>query len=135
MNSASPRHSLPERNIRYLQTLFLLKTYSDKDKEHSKELLKILNSSHNLSPENPQPQSFLDIYKQNLNAPIRNCKDYTNFVYERLDFGFDKIINSLVKFAFGICSIGAGCFLLMPSSKPEEPQSHLIVIDNSQTRQ
>ncbi|MFZ9469722.1 MAG: hypothetical protein ACO26G_01555 [Rickettsiales bacterium] len=123
MVPASPRYSIFERNNRYLQTLFITEKYSKYGKE-KQGLMELLDSNQDFSQQNSTPKTFVDIYRENLYAPIRNCKGYSNFLSERLDLSFDKCWNSFLKIVVGVVSIGAGCYFMVPSSKPENPISY-----------
>lgn len=123
MVPTSPKYTLFERNNRYLQTLFIMEKYSKFGKE-KQGLMELLDSNQNFSQQNSTPKTFVDIYKENLYAPIRNCKGFSNFLDERYDLSFDKYWNSFLKIAVGVVSMGAGYYFIAPSSKPVDPKSN-----------
>lgn len=123
MFPASPKHSLFERSNRHLHTLFILKEYS-KYGEENQGLTELLNSNENFSQQNSTQKTFVDIYKENLYAPIRNREGYSNFLSERLDLRFDKYWNSFLSTALGVASIGAIYYFMVPSSKLADPKSN-----------
>lgn len=122
MESASPRYSLDYRRMRYAESLFLQQQYIKNASKQQIKLLDVLNSDKDINNETYKSQSFMDIYNKKIDAPIRECREYNNFLYERYDLSFERFANNILKFAVGVVAFGAGMYFARPSAKTSDPE-------------
>lgn len=109
-----------QKHLGYDESLFIFKQYQDNAAKQQPSILDVLNSDKAINPAY-KLQSFRDIYNEQINAPFQHCRQYANFLNERNDLSFDRLVNTIFKITISVCAFGAAMYFMRPGSDALEP--------------